>query len=84
MAIDNPTPEQMTNMIQAIFAKTDGLLNNHDLPPPGDLMGFTELLRLVFNDDDAGRAIFNSFDEKLLETLWEMYKKRLEYEQNKV
>ena len=63
MAIDNPTPEQMTNMIQAIFAKTDDLLNKNDLPPPGDLMGFTELLRLVFNDDDAGRAIFNSFDE---------------------
>ena len=82
MAIDNPTPEQMTNMIQAIFAKTDDLLNKNDLPPPGDPMGFTELLRLVFNDDDAGRAIFNSFDEKLLETLWEMYKKRPEYEQN--
>lgn len=82
MAIDNPTPEQMTNMIQAIFAKTDDLLNKNDLLPPGDLMGFTELLRLVFNDDDAGRAIFNSFDEKLLETLWEMYKKRPEYEQN--
>lgn len=82
MAIDNPTPEQMTNMIQAIFAKTDDLLNKNDLPPPGDQMGFTELLRLVFNDDDAGRAIFNSFDEKLLETLWEMYKKRPEYEQN--
>ena len=82
MAIDNPTPEQMTNMIQAIFAKTDDLLNKNDLPPPGDLMAFTELLRLVFNDDDAGRAIFNSFDEKLLETLWEMYKKRPEYEQN--
>ena len=72
----------MTNMIQAIFAKTDDLLNKNYLPPPGDLMGFTELLRLVFNDDDAGRAIFNSFDEKLLETLWEMYKKRPEYEQN--
>ena len=82
MAIDNPTPEQMTNMIQAIFAKTDDLLNKNDLLPPGDLMGFTELLRLVFNDDDAGRAIFNSFDEKLLETLWEMYKKRPESEEN--
>ena len=82
MAIDNPTPEQMTNMIQAIFAKTDDLLNKNDLLPPGDLMGFTELLRLVFNDDDAGQAIFNSFDEKLLETLWEMYKKRPESEEN--
>ena len=82
MAIDNPTPEQMTNMIEAIFAKTDDLLNYNDLSPPGDLIGFIELLRLVFNDDDAGRAIFNSFDEKLLETLWEMYKKRPEYAQN--
>ena len=82
MAIDNPTPEQMTNMIQAIFAKTDDLLNKNNLHPPGDLMGFTELLRLVFNEDDAGRGIFNSFDEKLLETLWEMYKKRPKYEQN--
>ena len=76
MAIDNPTPEQMTNMIEAIFAKTDDLLNNNDLSPPADLLGFTELLRLVFDDDNAGRAIFNSFDKKLLETLWEMYKKR--------
>ena len=78
MAIDNPTPEQMTNMIEAIFAKTDDLLNNSDLSPPADLLGFTELLRLVFDDDNAGRAIFNSFDKKLLETLWEMYKKRSE------
>ena len=78
MAIDNPTPEQMTKMIEAIFAKTDDLLNNNDLSPPADLLGFTELLRLVFDDDNAGRAIFNSFDKKLLETLWEMYKKRSE------
>lgn len=84
MAIDNPTPEQMTDMIEAIFAKTDDLLNNNDLSPPGDLIGFTELLKLVFDDDNAGRAIFNSFDEKLLETLWEMYKKRPENEQNLV
>ncbi len=82
MAIDNPTPEQMTNMIQAIFAKTDELLNNNDLSPPANLIGFSELLRLVFDDDNAGRAIFNSFDEKLLETLWEMYKKRSEYAEN--
>ena len=82
MAIDNPTPEQMTNMIEAIFAKTNDLLNYNALSPPGDLIGFTELLRLVFNEDDAGRAIFNSFDEKLLETLWEMYKIRSEYAEN--
>ena len=55
MAIDNPTPEQMTNMIQAIFAKTDDLLNKNNLPPPGDLMGFTELLRLclLYTSDAA-------------------------------
>ena len=82
MAINNPTPEQMTDMIEAIFAKTDDLLNNNDLSPPGDLIGFTELLKLVFADDNAGRAIFNSFDEKLLETLWEMYRKRPKNEKN--
>ena len=76
MATDNPSPEQMTAMIEAIFTKSDELLNNHDLPPPADMTGFTELLKLVFNDDDAGRAIFSSFDKKLLETLWEIYKKR--------
>tara|TARA_B100000900_G_C20221144_1_gene569871 strand:+ start:86 stop:349 length:264 start_codon:yes stop_codon:yes gene_type:complete len=76
MAMDNPSPKQMTAMIEAIFAKTDGLLDSHDLPRPGDLTGFTELLRLVFEDDDAGRAIFSSFDEKLLKTLWEIYQQR--------
>ena len=74
--MENPTPEQMTAMIEAIFDKADSLLQANDLAPPGDLTGFTELLRLVFNDDDAGRAIFASFDEKLLKTLWEIYQKR--------
>tara|TARA_B100000575_G_scaffold166576_1_gene133177 strand:- start:244 stop:492 length:249 start_codon:yes stop_codon:yes gene_type:complete len=82
MAINNPTPEQMTDMIEAIFAKTDDLLINNDLSPPSDRIGFTELLRLVFDDDNAGRAIFNSFDEKLLETLWQMYRKRPKNEKN--
>ena len=54
----------------------DSLLTAHDLDPPGDFTGFSELLRLVFDDDDAGRAIFASFDEKLLKTLWEIYQKR--------
>lgn len=76
MAMDNPSPEQMTAMIEAIFTKTDELLNSHDLAPPGDLTGFSELLRLAFDDDDAGRTIFSNFDEKLIETLWEIYKKR--------
>jgi len=74
--MENPSPEQMTAMIEAIFDKTDSLLQAHDLDPPGDLTGFTELLRLVFDDDTAGRAIFTSLDEKLLKTLWEIYQKR--------
>jgi len=74
--MENPTPEQMNAMIEAIFEKTDSLLTAHDLDPPGDFTGFSELLRLVFDDDDAGRAIFASFDEKLLKTLWEIYQKR--------
>ena len=74
--MENPTPEQMTAMIEAIFDKADSLLQTHDLAPPGDLTGFTELLRLVFDDDDAGRIIFTSFDDKLLKTLWEIYQKR--------
>ena len=72
----NPSPEQMTAMIEAIFDKADSLLQANELDPPGDMTGFTELLRLVFDDDDAGRAIFTSFDEKLLKTLWEIYQKR--------
>jgi len=38
---------------------------------------FTELLRLIFSDDAAGQAIFASFDEELLTTLWDMYQKRV-------
>jgi len=74
--MDNPSPEQMTAMIEAIFAKTDSFLESQGLPPPGNLTGFTELLRLVFDDDAAGRAIFSSFDEKLFKTLWEIYQQR--------
>ena len=74
--MENPTPDQMTAMIEAIFEKADSLLQANDLDPPGDLIGFTELLRLVFDDDEAGRAIFTSFDEKLLKTLWEIHQKR--------
>ena len=74
--MENPTPEQMTAMIEAIFNKADSLLQTHDLAQPADLTGFSELLRLVF-DDDSGRAIFAGFDEKLLKTLWEIYQKRL-------
>lgn len=76
MATENPSPEQMTAMIEAVFTKTDVLLDSHDLPPPVDLTGFIELLRLVFDDDDAGRVIFSGFDDKLLKVLWEIYQKR--------
>ncbi|MGB0520609.1 MAG: hypothetical protein ACPG6Y_04930 [Candidatus Puniceispirillaceae bacterium] len=73
----NPSPEQMRDMIEALFAKTDEFRAQHDLDPPGDLTGFTELLRLIFSDDAAGQAIFASFDEELLTTLWDMYQKRV-------
>lgn len=73
----NPTPEQMRDMIEALFAKTDQFRAIHQLDPPGDLTGFTELLRLVFSDDDAGKAIFASFEDKLLAELWKMYQTRV-------
>lgn len=73
----NPSPEQMQDMIEAIFAKTDAFRASHQLDPPGDQTGFNELLRLVFSDDAAGAAIFASFDKKLLSDLWDMYQKRV-------
>ncbi len=75
--MQNPDPEQMKQMIQAIFARTDAFRSHHKLEPPGDLAGFTELLRLVFSDDAAGTEIFSSFDNQLLEILWDMYQKRV-------
>ena len=73
----NPSPEQMRDMIEALFAKTDEFRARHKLDPPGDQTGFTELLRLVFSDDAAGQAIFSSFDEELLSALWKMYQERV-------
>ena len=73
----NPTPEQMRDMIEALFAKTDEFRARHELDPPGDQTGFTELLRMVFSDDAAGQAIFSSFDEELLSALWKMYQERV-------
>ena len=72
----NPTPEQMRDMIEALFAKTDEFRARHELDPPGDQTGLTELLRLV-SDDAAGQAIFSSFDEDLLSALWKMYQERV-------
>ena len=73
----NPSPDQMQDMIEAIFAKTDAFRASHELDPPGDQTGFNELLRLVFADDAIGVSIFASFDEKLLSDLWDMYQKRV-------
>ena len=74
--MDNPTPDQMTEMIDAIFARADQLLETHDLDQPGDQIGFNELMRLVFEGDQAGQAIFASMDEALLAVLFDMYQKR--------
>lgn len=74
--MENPTPDQMQDMIEAIFAKADQLLTTHALPPPGDQTGFNELMRLVFDGDEAGQAIFSSMDETLLELLFDIYNKR--------
>ena len=73
----NPSPDQMRDMIEVIFEKTDAFRASHQLDPPGNQTGFNELLRLVFSDDAAGAAIFASFDEKLLFDLWDMYQKRV-------
>ena len=73
----NPSPEQVCDMIEALFAKTYEFRARHELDPPGDQTGFTELLRLVFSDDAAGQAIFSSFDEELLSALWKMYQERV-------
>lgn len=73
----NPSPDQMRDMIEAIFAKTDAFRASHQLDPLGDQTGFNELLRLVFSDDAVGASIFASFDEKLLSDLWDMYQKRV-------
>ena len=74
--MDNPTPDQMTEMIEAIFTRADQLLDTHGLDQPGDQIGFNELMRLVFEGDQAGQAIFASMDEALLAVLFDMYQKR--------
>lgn len=74
--MENPSQDQMLDMIEAIFARADQLLAANDLPPPGDQTGFTELLRLVFEGDEAGQAIFATMDSELLKVLFDMYQKR--------
>ena len=72
----NPTPDELNHMIEAIFARADHLLAEHALDPPGDLIGFTELLRLTFGSDQQGQQIFTSMDEELLTVLYQLYEER--------
>ena len=72
----NPTPHDLDHMIEAIFVKCDKLLDEYDLDAPGNLIGFTELLRLTFDEDEAGRTIFATMDEALCETLYKLYEGR--------
>ncbi len=73
----NPSPDEMKQMVEAIFARTDQFRAAHDLDPPGDLTGFRELIRLIFSEDEAGLEIFAQIDSDLLDALWQMYQKRV-------
>ena len=74
--MNDPTPEQMSQMIEAIFGRAEQLAY-HQLDRPADKTGFIELLRLTFDDDEAGAGIFASMDDELLDILWQLYQKRL-------
>lgn len=74
--MENPNPEQLDQMIEAIFTQCDKLLETHELDYPGNLTGFTELVRLTFDTDEQGRAIFATMDEELLATLFQLYDER--------
>lgn len=74
--MDNPNPEQLDQMIEAIFTRCDALREAHDLDYPGNVIGFTELVRLTFEADDQGKAIFAAMDDELLATLFKLYDER--------
>jgi len=74
--MENPTPHDLDHMIEAIFVKCDKLLSDNELDPPGNQIGFNELMRLTFEQDEAGRAIFATMDDELLETLYKLYEGR--------
>lgn len=74
--MDNPNPQQLDQMIEAIFAACDQLLERHDLGHPANVTGFTELVRLTFDSDEQGKAIFATMDEELLATLFKLYDER--------
>jgi len=75
--MNDPTPEHMSQMIEAIVGRAEQLLAYHQLDRPADKAGFTELLRLTFDEDEAGAGIFASMDDELLDILWQLYQKRL-------
>ncbi len=71
-------PDQLRDMIEAIFAKTDEFRARHELDPPGDQTGFNELLRLVFSDNPtAGAAIFASLMKSCYQIYGACIKKRV-------
>lgn len=74
--MENPSPQDLDHMIEAIFARCDALREAHDLDYPGNVIGFTELIRLTFGKDEEGRAIFATMDEELLTTLFQLYDDR--------
>lgn len=74
--MENPSPDQLDQMIEAIFVRCDKLREDNDLDYPGNLIGFTELVRLTFAGDAQGRAIFETMDEELLDTLFKLYDER--------
>lgn len=74
--MENPTPHDLDHMIEAIFVRCDKLLSDHELDPPGNQIGFNELIRLTFEQDEQGRAIFATMDDELLETLYKLYEGR--------
>lgn len=80
--MNNPTPEDMKKMIETIFSNTDQFRAHHKLDPPGDIIGFSELLRLVFSGDEKGLSIFSQLDDpRLIDELWDMYQRRKPPEQ---
>ena len=74
--MENPSPDQLDQMIEAIFVRLDKLRDDHELDYPGNVIGFTELMRLTFEGDEQGRAIFATMDEELLTTLFKLYDDR--------
>lgn len=74
--MENPNKDQLDQMIEAIFVSCDKLLVANALDYPGNVTGFTELVRLTFDADETGRAIFASMDDELFETLFALYDER--------